>query len=133
MTIDNIEAESTRDDLTPFRDPLLTNLVAETNATGNSLPVLLTMDGSVISGDLISGADYFRQLGEKTGMSNFFEPILNQYTERQGEEVTDVDIDDTLWIHLRDTKLIAGSANVNIGLWRGSLTHVNGWTFGKVS
>ncbi|WP_009473890.1 hypothetical protein [Rhodococcus sp. JVH1] len=133
MTTDNIEEELTREDLSPFRDPLLANLVAQTNATGESLPVILTMDGSVISGDLISGADYFRQLGEKTGMSGFFEPILKQYVERQGETVTDIDVEDTLWIHVRDTTAISGSTTVNIGLWRGSLTHVTGWTFGKLS
>lgn len=138
-----------RANLAPF-DPTLENLVMFMNLLGGTeIGITLHVKGSVISGMLISGQQYFKMLVRQfenvaervdegraaaaTGFAEFFRPTLEGF-ERSHDDYTETA---TLpprpqHVHLRHAQIYLSSSDfLTERLWRGRLTEVDGWSLGN--
>jgi hypothetical protein len=124
--------EQDLDPLTPFRDSVLTNIVALLDSATEhvSYPVTLVVGGAVVSGYVISAADYAEQLSESSGFETFLKPFTDDMSSRRGADLTDDTIDLTKFIHLKDAFIVVGSGPIKVGLWRGNLAQIDGWSVG---
>lgn len=120
--------------LDPFRDAVLTDLVALANTTDSDagLPLTFTVGGSAICGQAISKAEYFRLLGEKTGFSELLKPYRELAESEVGQDIDDEAFEWTLTVHLKEAKMFVGNAQINLGTWRGRLDRIDGWSFGTL-
>ncbi|HVT36067.1 MAG TPA: gas vesicle accessory protein GvpU [Nevskiaceae bacterium] len=124
-------------------DFYLRELVTIVNKTGLTFPITLWVGGSVVSGYLIGGADYFEELG--SSLETFFasakvdDPmsIANSLVEpyrKHYEDIPDEDPPPT-YIHLRNARVFAPGQNPmpSVGtIWRGRLSRVDGFSFGNL-
>ena len=107
---------------------------------GVSIPVTFTIGGSLVSGHLISEADYFEQL------SSDFSGALPEAAREAGKELIKalqptlaVDEDDQpacQFVHLKKAQVFNGSSNpIPSGgtLWRGKISSVEGFSLGSLS
>jgi len=116
---------------------VLVNMVNQIG--GSELNIRLTVFGLVLSGKLIGGADYFdsvatifdqasadssESLGDVYRRTATF--YRNDVRAQPGESRV------TTFIHLKDAYAYApGAKPLLIGLWRGRLGHVSGWSVGS--
>lgn len=142
-------------------DSMLIDLVRLANELGVGTPLTLIVDGSIISGNLVSFEDYLRELADAVEKADAPEGVAvalaRPYREDAEREkarreeirahldrlksdpaaVNDSDpIDDSLpsFIHFNNARLITGPvASSQLGLWRSRLTHVSGWRLGTIS
>lgn len=138
-------------------DVLLAVLVQSFNASTDpetSASITLTVGGLVVSGDLVPAWVWFREVrallsaGSGTaagGMADVFgmfaddalgESLIREATGgiEEAEETTAAAAD-TLpsTIHLARAQLLGAHHHQELagGLWRGRLSHISGWTFGR--
>lgn len=121
-------------------DVTLSVLVKLANHQGTELPIRLTVSAGVISGTLIGGGTYFREIAdvvagegnevEEDSLAGGLASIGEEYERRAREESPDER--GTAYIHLRDAELYdASGGSLHIGWWRGRLTSVSGWSVGS--
>jgi hypothetical protein len=142
------------------RDPYLEALVSAANTYGLSFDVTLHVSGVIVSGRLISGAVFFRQLAETlrgitsgadapegaeatremlAGIYDAAAEVFEDQVER--EQTKDSDTGGqrlgaaVAHIHLRDAAIWTPGAGGALpsGLWRGRLSHVSGWSHGALA
>ncbi len=134
----------------PF-DPELVRLVQFINAVdGAEAGLTLHVKGCVVSGVLISVAQYFRMLVEEftepdrpgaqsnpevaASLAKFYRPALEKVERgleesRAGEALPEL----PRHIHFRHAQtLVGGQAPMTMSLWRGRLAEVDGWSFGSL-
>jgi hypothetical protein len=131
-------------------DGALVDLVELVNRIGTlEMGVTLHVSGTVISGILTSGRNYFETVAKRfrehatqaeigEAFAEKYERIAAFYKEdevnkddlgRQGDPV----FNKTTYIHLRDATVHTTGDSVPLPptLWRGRLSHVSGWSIGN--
>lgn len=152
-----VEADSLADNVSMLRpDYSLETLQALANDVGVTIPITLTVGGLVISGDLVSGKDYFEsaavnmrsaQTTDSTGggpiealqslpdrLAQFFDGYANDYPLRRDRE-EDADAADLAprYVHLGQATIRQGGGpTIKVGEWRGRLAVVSGWSLGRI-
>ncbi|WP_156690047.1 hypothetical protein [Mycobacterium sp. Marseille-P9652] len=137
------------EDASPF-DPELVRLVQFVNAVdGAEVGLTLHLKGCVVSGMLISVAQYYRMLVEEftepnrsgaqanpevaASFAKFYRPALEKVERsledsRTGEAAAEL----PRHIHFRHAQtVVGGQIAVTRSLWRGRLGEVDGWSFGS--
>lgn len=140
-----VESGSIRDDLSFVRpDNELEGLVNVANRIGLGMSMTLVTNGAVVSGNLIGYSQFWNETANRfEGMDISDEnaaagvrALAESYRERAEEGLAD-DQDDSPWppryVHLNDAWVHDGAKYVNVGLWRGRLALVVGWSFGQSS
>jgi len=135
----------------PGGDPDLVRLVQMTNAFGLDLEVVLTLPGQVLTGTLISGRTYFEGLATTVQGEHADDTMRGalaaSYRKRSedfedwgaagtlGELDPEGPDDDRLaslpkvaYLHLRYVEVAAPGSGRRLGLWRGRLSDVVGWS-----
>jgi len=128
-------------------DWLLQKLVNLCNISDSYLSITLNVRGSLISGELIGGEQYFDGFAsdlKKGGMSaefaDFFKKFGGIYT-KQKEQIKDKKDDETApppqYIHLKNAQIFLHGRNpipTNRGVWwRGRLEAIDGFILGTLS
>lgn len=122
-------------------DWFLQNLVSMANDDGFEVGITLTVNGFLVSGQLIGGRKYFEKFGtlfESAIKPEEKDSIASKYREL-GESVYSDDLhkDDPTYIHLNDVKFFQTSGNpipsMTGVLWRGRLSEVNGFLLGALT
>jgi hypothetical protein len=104
-------------------DPVLRELVRSVNQSGQAaVPVTVSARGSVLTGTLVSQAQYFAELVEGNPLMSALEPtsgLLGQDYAR------DVGNESDYHLHLRAARVTGGDAGA---LWRISLPAIDAWS-----
>lgn len=140
------------DPMTPV-DPLLSSFVSMANA-GTGISMTLYMHGTVVSGELVSFAQYLDGIasfleGKTTPRTESGETFLSQLVtefRNQAQQETTFQAEvaqaqDTqpapaapIFIHLRDARVVHGlGVQTYSGWWRGRLAAVDAFEFGLIS
>lgn len=147
------DEETQKEEYAPLNiDPLLQTMVLYSNKTGLGIPVMLSVKGMFISGNIIKRDEYYDRLSaimvEPTTMqqlnineetaeilaeqiSSMLNKIKDAYNElnESGEEILP-----TL-IHLANVQIMDTTGRpipVSGALWRGKMDSVDGYIFGKL-
>jgi hypothetical protein len=129
----------------PKNDWFLEDYVAGFNRSGEgTISITLCVKGNIITGYLIGGKQYFKELGEM--FNNAFKDKVKdgedkidyiEHFENMGKQIYDVtdDNDEKLkypptFIHLNKATIVNGIQRLNVGLWRGKFSEVDGFSFG---
>jgi len=157
------EAEPTEEDASPYgpaffdqppgHDWFLVRLIDMANRYGLETGVILTVGGTTVTGQIISGRKFFVEMAEGLAkatitstdegaeptiaevMSEAFGTYKDVYLE-PGDEAWETKTPRAAYIHLRNAKiLVPGQPLVpaNGLLWRGKLTSIDGVALGTVS
>lgn len=120
-------------------DWLLRSFVRIVNKLPQSLPITINVGGAIISGDLIGGKEYFSSLGGH--FATAFSRLEN--SEEIGKLISghgniyndEEPAEDPQYLHLKNTVFFdpEGNSLLNGGgaLWRGRISKVDGFIFGK--
>ncbi|MFF7966780.1 hypothetical protein ACFZC3_15610 [Streptomyces sp. NPDC007903] len=102
----------------------------ETADEGSSLSISLNVSGGLVCGQLIT-----RDEGKR-----LWHPSVGQADEQVGEILVEVDrlraaeqdVDQlgepSRFVHLKDAIFVSGTYRQSLGLWRGPLAHIAGWS-----
>lgn len=140
------------DQPTITHDSMLEFLVKLASTAGLSTPVTLTVGGTLVSGRIAGGEEYFKEVAKRVragqGQAETLEVtagIYDAYAEKYAEwyplrsEGADSDEEDESdetpisFIHLLDAHIFAqGAAPIELGQWRGLLSSIDGWTVGNM-
>ena len=106
-------------------DPVLAQLVRSVNESGQAtVPVTISLHGTVISGALIAQDKYFAELVEGNPMMSALEPASGLLGKDYAKDV-EAEANHHLYLRADD---VAGAAGPAEGLWRISLDAVDAWT-----
>lgn len=144
------DGANVRDRLGP--DSVLGFLVHLANASGLEMGVILTLAGQAISGTIVSGERYFRELADalqgqapsdlpdstdspdatRVAIARWLRNESEGYKEAYAADDDGGELPELTFVHLRDASLsIPGAPLQAVGLWRGRLDEVSGWTLGN--
>jgi hypothetical protein len=102
-------------------DSVLAQLVHAVNESGQAtVPVTVTVHGTVLTGVLIAQDAYFAELAEGRPLLSALQPASGLLGKDYAKEV---EADSGHYLHIR-------AASGDEGLWRVSLAAVDGWTVG---
>lgn len=131
------------------RDYFLQYLIGLANdSTKSWIPVTLSVNGMLVSGTLASAKEYFAEMAEtisttvygldvkdvgvKDAKAKFADHILAFAPPSDGS----ASFTDANYVHVRNAKFFAASGEpLNIMsslIWRGRITAVNGWNYGRL-
>ena len=110
------------------------------NDADTTIGVTLWVGGSIVSGQLVGSATYFRGLKETfreaTGGDDSFDGLFDTITTELSKDA-DNDEGPIRFVHLREARtFVAGQEPIpaNQGMWwRGRLDHIDGFAFGLLS
>ncbi|WP_323920134.1 MULTISPECIES: gas vesicle accessory protein GvpU [Aeromonas] len=120
----------------------LANLVALTNRIpGVSIGITLTIGGTLVSGLLISGKEYFDSLALELSKDseNTLSMAIAEEMKNISNSIYDSNLErghvSTVYIHLKKARHYTGDKSIpNDGAyWRGKLCDVSGFTFGSLN
>ncbi|SEL80964.1 gas vesicle accessory protein GvpU [Paenibacillus sp. OK003] len=120
--------------LTPLdKDMTLETLVRIANI-GLSIGIILTVGGSLVTGILASGKEYMEATAEmfqgKGEGSEHFVGLFGDFAKTYSkEELDDYSVE---FIHLKEAILIQGNSEYKVGLWRGKINSVDGYSIGRL-
>lgn len=105
----------------------------------SSIEITLTVPGGLLTGRLVSPLQWLREI-QKTPYGIFLgifeEGFVARSQHARTEEVTEDEVLAITYVHLLDAQLVAaGSAAVradSTAPWRGRLSEVAGWSFGRL-
>lgn len=121
-------------------DTFLAILVRALTSAGARFGLTLLVDGATITGTVITPEEYFELLGQQLNEAwsrnaddpGDFRSALRQMVER-GSTSEDSPRRHRQSIHLKDAVILGpGDQLSRVGLWRGSLDHVGGWSLGQL-
>lgn len=132
-------------------DSTLQGLTGMVNDTGIRIDVTLTVAGQTICGQLMPAHEFFMATAQLVDDASVIGPdglpiahdddngmkALSKYYRSVADEVKAPDQEGDLvfpprHIHVSDAQVVAsGGRLLEIGLWRGRLTQVTGWTLGR--
>jgi hypothetical protein len=137
---DNVTSENTEQNqqqLTSSKDWLLQGLVDLSNKNGLRITITLNVGGTLISGLLISGEEYFELLAQSLEQTGVLENLVEQIRQLSkivyGEESGDTQNDLPSYIHLKNTKFYNSARGLptdGVALWRGKINSVDGFFIG---
>lgn len=123
-------------------DWFLRSLVDLVDGAGISFGVTLNVGGTVLTGQLISGGEYFRgfaaEFGDAAGDTPFGHS-MREVLAKPAEQFEDVPEEHPLpaFIHLKDARMFLGSGPAmptSRGVWwRGRISEVQGFVLGSLS
>ena len=125
-------------------DWLLQELVKITNDAGGVSGVRLTLvvEGALVSGELISGREFFdsygkewRSLARDSGLGEWAAKMYRRTGKELYQRGGDPNAPPPAYVHLRDAVIYQAGAAVpeHAGiLWRGRISHVSGFSIGKL-
>jgi hypothetical protein len=149
----DLDEQSPPVDQPPPEEPdwFLAGLVAFSERFSISPEITLFVGGTVITGALSTGRAYFEELGRQMAASNLRftggddEQLVNslretladwcgQWAEAYPKPQAEQEAPATYaYIHLKDARILAGQQWSHVGLWRGKLSAVDGYTIGNLS
>ena len=107
------------------------------NSYDFSLDISLNVNGSVISGTLISAKDYFETMSETFEDGNEIAQKISEQLAATGESFESSKSTEANFIHLKNTKVYCGDSKPTPSegkiLWRGKLSEVDGFFLGRIS
>lgn len=167
MTTEDSQTADSQPTTTPVGQPELTKtadwfttpdfelqaMAACANRTGTGIPIRLVLSGSIISGTICSGEDYFRWVSEQVTSNldtadeatrqlsemiaaTFFDIPADNYRKQREAQAENVDATDDLqiaFIHLRDAAGVNGPHVRELGFTRVMLSQVAAWSIGRIS
>src|SRR5580704_7593426 len=111
-------------------DPVLQQLVRAVNESGQAtVPVTISVHGTVLTGNLIAQSRYFSDLVEGNPLMSALEPssgLLGKEYTKEAEDESDHHL------HVRAAS-IRGDGETAEGLWRISLEAVDGWALRAIA
>ena len=128
-------------------DWFLAWLISLANSYGLEQGITLSVGGASVTGLLISGRDYFTEIGAVIAQGNFhgaaetLRPVLAQAYSQWSGVYPKIDtgqpeaIEQSTYIHLRRARIITPDGNEMPpagGLWRGKLSAVEGFMLGEL-
>lgn len=147
------DEETQQEEYTPLNiDPLLQTVVSIANKTGLGIPVMLSVKGMFISGDIIKRDEYYDRLiavmGDpdavmKTGtdkeiskmIAELFSSRLNLFKDLGNEPDESGETIPSSMIHLANVQILDTTGRpipLSGALWRGKMDSVDGYIFGKL-
>ncbi|WP_261131312.1 gas vesicle accessory protein GvpU [Bacillus sp. Marseille-Q3570] len=119
------------------KDSILEYFVKAANTGDFSLDVTLNVNGSVISGTMISAKEYFEELSGKLEDGSEIAKKLSEDLAEASEAADSHDGGEANFIHLKNTRVYCGDSKPTPSkgkiLWRGKLEQINGFFLGKIS
>lgn len=129
-------------------DPALEAFQGSANRVGVGFNFVLTAQGQTILGTMIGMRDWFDALSEQVSGAGFdvpdgedlaparqwLEGMSRLIREFPGPEEPEQTMEQRLaepvprFIHLQNAKIITGGVPMDIGLWRGRLSQIGGWS-----
>ncbi|MGE6123915.1 gas vesicle accessory protein GvpU [Aeromonas rivipollensis] len=119
----------------------LANIVSFVNKTNINIDITLTVGGTLLSGRLISGKEYFESVAEGLNNSspaegtvgNLLAEYMSNVAKEQYSDGGDASI--TSFIHLANAQHFSGVTPIPTKgtYWRGRLCDVSGYSFGSLS
>lgn len=128
------------------RDVILTMFINTVNNTDISMGITLNIGGQIITGNLISYKRYLREVGEQFGNTNdehgigialkdSFKSVADEvekiFANTENTEDDGNKPQEPNFIHLSEVRII-GQTNVTSKHWRGKLSSVDGFIFGRM-
>ena len=120
-------------------DHLLRLLSRLASQAGLEMALRLFTSAGVISGTLVGGASYFREIvativpegatddAPRDVIAGLFTQVGDGYQNTNRDEEPTV-----AYIHMKDCWLYSpGQGPLEVGLWRGRLSSIDGWALGK--
>ena len=106
-------------------DAYLQSVVRWASGEQGSVAITLAVNGALVTGWVVSEAEYFEGLAEKWGVSGeTLEDITGRHYEATGAPS---------YCHLRDTKVTSGGGGTTTGdWWRVRLEAVDGFAIGEL-
>jgi hypothetical protein len=140
------ETKSVREQMMD-QDWLLEMLVALVDAQSVSVNITLSVGGSLVSGKLVSGKEYFNSFAEQVssgfkdmGVSEATAKIMREQLAQPGEVFHGESTDPKLknkpnYLHLKNARIISGTASYasQSTWWRGRLSAVEGFFLGDAT
>lgn len=153
MADDSTDSAATEDkvqdvDVIGSKDWFLQSIIGVAVSSGVEIGVTLTIGGSIVSGTLISGATYFKELGEKLqsepegehGIKHILGKGWSEYQniyQKPSDAEEDWETPKANYLHLRNARYFApGQQSLprDVGfLWRGKLSAVDAFALGALS
>lgn len=146
MSEENIDDLPIRDAIAyPAVDWTLETLVTFANM-GLGFGITFVVQGAVITGTLIGGAQYMEKMtafiengtsgrdseGVGTSLAKLYAMSKANY-ERPQDDATDWSPPLDGYVHLENATMFNGPDTTNLGLWRGRMTEVAGYSFGALA
>lgn len=119
----------------PKIDNFLLNLVRGATVSNDRISLILNVKGLIVSGLLISGKSYFEKNGDEIAQakavysSEEAENIKKYFYDIAQEQLETIELN---FIHLENTTIWSGSQSFKVGLWRGKLEEVDGYSIGSL-
>ncbi|ALN77642.1 gas vesicle protein GvpU [Staphylococcus agnetis] len=118
------------------KDGILESFVEATNENGFALDISLLVNGSIVSGTLVSAEDYYKSLSESFKDGN---DVAKEFSEQfsDASESAKSSEGGANFIHLKDARVYLNGSHpipsVGSTLWRGRLTEVDSFFLGKIT
>ncbi|WP_369211213.1 hypothetical protein [Streptomyces flavofungini] len=98
----------------------------------SSVGVSFNVNGGLVYGQLIKRSVWQKLwLAEVSQASQFAGDVLSQITQLTDAEDTEDEADQPLnfhFVHLKDATFLSGGARQYLGLWRGAMAQIGGWS-----
>lgn len=119
------------------KDSVLEYFVKASNTGELALDITLNVNGSVVSGTMISAKEYFDALSGKLENGSEIAQKLSEELAAASEEVDSGNGDEANFIHMKNTRVYCGDSKPTPSkgkiLWRGKLDQIDGFFLGKIS
>lgn len=119
------------------KDSILEYFVQASNTQDFSLDISLNINGSVVSGTLISAKDYFETLSQKLEDGSEISQKLSEQLGAASETAESNPDGEANFIHMKNTRVYCGDNKPTPSkgqiLWRGKLDEIDGFFLGKIS
>jgi len=119
-----------------MKDNILDTFVQAANRYDLSLDITLNVKGAVITGTMVSAAEYFGELSEILEGGDEAAQMLSEQMAKAGETAGSDDKSEAHFIHMKDTKVYCGDSKPTPSkgdfLWRGKLSEIDGFFLGKI-
>ena len=123
----------------PELDGFLYALATTVVENGFSFGITLNVKGTIISGDLITSNQYFKEISKETAdveNGKLLGEVLSQINRIVEEATTEQQERSSKFIHLKNARFFSASNSIpsNKGIyWRGRLSEIDGFTLGLLS
>ncbi|HHP7238019.1 hypothetical protein [Longibacter sp.] len=130
---------------TPDRDWFLALLVDHVNEHGGSIPLTVTVGGSVITGTLIGVAEYYKRTADD--LAEVFPSRADAITEtlqqagansvdavkRHKEQVRkgETELETPHFLHMREVRYLSAGLSASDKLWRARIDDIAGFSLGE--
>jgi hypothetical protein len=101
---------------------------------GIGINITVMAMGTVISGVLVGRDTWFGELEQRSSQSSAFvrgiQEGVRAALEKPDDDLAAQSVGYYSHLHLTDAVVHAGTQTYSLGLWRGRISHISGWTLG---